>query len=32
MANFEYAYDLGGTTFPVIQAFDIADATAIKQG
>lgn len=30
--NFEYAYDLGGTTFPIIQAFDILDATAIKKG
>lgn len=32
MSNFEYAYDLGGTTFPITQAFDVLDATAIKKG
>lgn len=32
MANFEYAYDITGGTFPVIQEFDIATTTAIKMG
>ena len=29
---FQYAYDLSGAAAPVIKAFDVADATAIKKG
>lgn len=29
---FDYAYDLAGNTYPVIEFFDIADATAITKG
>lgn len=29
---FEYAFDLAGNTYPVIEFFDIADATAITKG
>lgn len=32
MANFEYAYDLSGCTYPVIREFDIASNTVIEKG
>jgi hypothetical protein len=29
---FEYAYDLAGTTFPIIKEYDVANTQAIKKG